>query len=128
PRLKGEATRTAAAIYATLGLAVPDAGSLPEDHLAFELDAVLAFHEVFRRSGAGAESPELVALWGYFLFDHLARWVPLFLSRIRQAQDVPAEIRRAASLLAAWLSAETGETGESPTRPAPTMHQPGGTA
>ncbi|MDQ2081434.1 molecular chaperone TorD family protein [Xanthobacteraceae bacterium Astr-EGSB] len=105
-RLMGDATRRAAAIYDAIGLSSPLPGSLPDDHLALELDAVLAFRALLVR-GASAE---LAALWRYFLHDHLAVWVPRFAAAVRRAEPVSPAIVRVVALLSAWLDEETGET------------------
>lgn len=104
-RLMGEATRRVAAIYDALGLSSPLPGSLPEDHLALELDAVLAFRALDR----SAPSAELAALWTYFLHDHLALWLPSFVAAVRQAGQAPPAIGHAVAALSAWLNEETGD-------------------
>jgi TorA maturation chaperone TorD len=120
-RLMGESTRIAAAVYDALGVSSPLMGSLPDDHLALELDAAVAF----RALKAPEQSAELAALWDYFLRDHLMLWVPLFVACIRQEPDVPPAISHVASLLSAWLS---DESGAKPLASAPAMYQPGGMA
>jgi TorA maturation chaperone TorD len=105
-RLMGDATRRAAAIYDAIGLASPLPGSLPDDHLALELDAVLAFRTLLVRE----PSAELSVLWSYFLHDHLALWVPQFVAAVRGAGQVPPAIARVVALLSAWLAEETDET------------------
>jgi len=105
-RLMGDATRRVAAIYDAIGLASPQPGSLPDDHLALELDAVLAFRALTARG----PNAELDALWRYFLDDHLALWLPQFADAVRRAGPVPAAISHAVALLSTWLDEETGET------------------
>jgi TorA maturation chaperone TorD len=102
--LMGESTRIAAAVYDALGVSSPSNGSLPDDHLALELDAAVVFHALKARE----QSAELAALWDYFLRDHLMLWVPLFVACIKQVPDVPPAISHVASLLSAWLSEECG--------------------
>jgi len=119
--LMGESTRIAAAVYDALGVASPSNGSLPDDHLALELDAAVVFHALKARE----QSAELAALWDYFLRDHLMLWVPLFVASIKQAPDVPPAISHVASLLLAWLSEESGAE---PVAQVPTLSQPGGIA
>jgi TorA maturation chaperone TorD len=104
-RLMGDATRRAAAIYDAIGLASPLPGSLPDDHLALELDAVLAFRALL----ACKPSAELEILWRYFLHDHLALWVPRFVAAVRGAGQVPAAVTRVVTLLSAWLDEEIDE-------------------
>jgi putative dimethyl sulfoxide reductase chaperone len=105
PRLMGAATQRAAAIYDAIGLTSPLPGSLPDDHLALELDAVLAFRALMARG----PSAELTALWRYFLHDHLALWLPKFAAAIRRAERVPPAIGHVVALLSAWLDEETGD-------------------
>ncbi len=115
-RLMAESTRQAAAVYDALGLHSPLSGSLPDDHIALELDALVAFAEL--REGSerndrphGRSQPwrgaELDALWRWFLCEHVARWVPPFLERVRAARDVPPAIAEVATQLAAWLATQT---------------------
>jgi TorA maturation chaperone TorD len=105
-RLMGDATRRAAAIYDALGLSSPLPGSLPDDHLALELDAVLAFRALLARE----PSVELAALWHYFLHDHLALWLPKFTAAVRDAEPVSPAIVHVVALLLAWLDEETSQT------------------
>lgn len=120
-RLMGDATRTAAAVYDTLGLSSPLTGSLPDDHLALELDAVLAF----RALAARRSSPQLAVLWDYFLNNHLALWVPLFAARVTATPGLLPAIRRAVMLLSQWLADEIKTRGLAS---AAMTHQAGGTA
>ncbi|MDR3438711.1 molecular chaperone TorD family protein [Telmatospirillum sp.] len=121
-RLMGESTRRAAAVYDALGLSSSFDEELPYDHLALELDAVLAF----RVLGAQDQSAELDALWHYFLHDHLACWLPLFTAKVMQAPaPLHPEISRAIAFLSAWLAAAIKDL---PQESLPMTHQPGGTA
>ena len=105
-RLMGDVTQRVAAIYEAIGLACPRPGSLPDDHLALELDALLAF----RALGTRAPDAGLAALRRYFLHEHMALWLPRFATAVRQAAEVPPAIARVIALLLACLDEELAET------------------
>jgi len=108
----GEVTLRAREVYRRLGLVSPLEGALPDDHLALELDALLAMD---RASRAGAPE-ELALLRRSFLTDHLRRWVPSFCSRVAAAPDVPEPLRAVQGLLECWLelTPSTPNEGERP--------------
>lgn len=114
-RLMGDVTGRVAAIYDAIGLRSPLSGSVPDDHIALELDAALAFGELLRGHGAArpVDAP-LAMLWRYFVCEHLALWLPAFTARIESAGDVPPPLRHVNQCLNAWLAEETralqGET------------------
>jgi TorA maturation chaperone TorD len=116
-RLMGAATRRAAAVYDALGLSSPLSGSLPDDHLALELDAALAF----RTLAARRQDDQVDALWRYFLHDHMAHWLPKFAAAVAGAADVAPAIGFAVGLLSQWLAEETKSTP-------PNVDQSGGLA
>jgi len=122
-RLMGEATLFAREAYAALGLASPWQGSLPDDHIGLELDAVLAVFAALQQGAADlADSPasapsapsgplapgpaaeDLAAWWDAFVAGHMAAWVPSFLDALRRAGATSAVMGRAGDDLARWLA------------------------
>jgi TorA maturation chaperone TorD len=102
PTLMGAPALEVRRAYGRLGLAVPDQGATPDDHLAFELDAVLALDAVAGQ-GAEANEPGLNALRSWFVVEHMGGWVPEFISATRRQRDVSAPVAMAVSALEAWL-------------------------
>ncbi len=113
--LMGKPAQDARQAYRSMGLAVPRQGTTPDDHLAFELDAVLAL-----RTLAGASSSCPAEPHAAFITDHMACWLPRFIQAVRAnlpsgaAGGVPGSPERTAcpvtlavDTLAAWLDEET---------------------
>lgn len=94
PTLMGSPALAVREAYRSLGLAVPDQGATPDDHLAFELDAMAALE------GAEGQFDE-VRSW--MVHEHLGDWVPRFVDAVRTAPNVSAPIRMAVNALEAWL-------------------------
>jgi len=103
PQVMGKSTLIARQVFEMIGLQSPWQGTLPDDHLSLELDACLRFSEIRQ----AANSHEAEELWNYFLFDHLAKWLPLWIDRVRKADQVPEAIHAVINVLADWLAEET---------------------
>lgn len=95
PLLMGKQTLEVRDAYRALGLAVPDQNATPDDHLAFELDAVAAL------GVAGDESVEPLRTW--FISDHMSGWIPLFAEAVREQHGVSEPVRMAVEALTSWL-------------------------
>ncbi len=102
PSLMGPPTLEVRDAYRRLGLAVPDQGATPDDHLAFELDAMVAFDALAGAVAAGEEA-ELGELRAWFVAEHMAGWVPRFIEATRGQGDVSPPVAMAASALEQWL-------------------------
>ena len=102
PLLMGRETMAVRQVYAELGLGSPDRNSLPEDHLALELDASAVMISALEEE----QNPELAELWRVFLQDHLAGWIPGFIQRIQRTPDVHPVFAYVSDQLQAWLDAE----------------------
>lgn len=106
-RLMGDVTGRVAAVYDTIGLRSPLAGSVPDDHLALELDAALALAAMAGAAPAPLPSQAPVALLRrWFVEEHLAQWLPQFIARVDAAADVPPALQHANRCLADWLDDE----------------------
>lgn len=99
PQLMGKSTLMVRRLYEMAGLVSPLQGRLPDDHLGVELDAALGLLTLVER--CDAEEPR--ALWRYFLHEHLASWVPRFLSQARKAETGHPAVDLALDRLEAWL-------------------------
>ena len=102
PLVMGETTLTIRRLYHLVGLASPWEGTLPDDHLALELDVALQLRAGLHQT----ESTPLQSVYHYFLHEHLARWIPLFLSRVAQADDLHPAVRWVCEELGRWLDRE----------------------
>lgn len=107
--LMGRATMEAREAYHRLGLAVPGEGVIPDDHLAYELEAVLAMKTV-RTAQAGAADEETAELHAWFVGEHLAHWIPPFVRTVREHATRGGVIALAADALAAWFDSELNST------------------
>lgn len=109
--LMGKAALEARQLYHQLGLAVPQEGVIPDDHLAFELEAMIVL-----KSALGADAlptTETKALHAWFVREHLARWLPPFILATRTHASAGGVIALAADALAAWFDKELNTTAAS---------------
>jgi len=102
PYVMGNTTLTIRRLYETVGLVSPWQGSLPEDHLALELDACRQLRANLGRSG----SPDLLELYGFLIENHMAEWIPIFVARVMAHSDTPAVIGWICRKLKNWLTLE----------------------
>lgn len=107
PVLMGKTTMEVRQAFGALGLEVPDRNCTPDDHLAFELDAVSALAAI------GEEDPAAAEIRGWFIQDHMGDWVPRFASAVRQQPDVSEPVRMAVDALTKWLDSAQAETAGS---------------
>lgn len=77
--LMGPTTLGIRRIYASLGLEVPDRGRIPDDFIAYELDAVSA---ILTRDTLDA------AVLEPLLGGHMIQWIPKFCDRCRQQKHL----------------------------------------
>lgn len=102
PSLMGRPALEARRVYLALGLEVPQKNTTPDDHLAYELDAVAAL--------AGAtDDDETRNELSRFVGEHMHGWIPRFVDAVREQADVSEPIRQAVSALAAWLDSARNE-------------------
>lgn len=102
PVLMGRSTLDVREVYHFLGLASPAENSLPDDHIALELDACVAMHSAFTQNC----TTELDAVWRVFLQHHLQQWIPKFVARIKNNTEVHAVFCYVAERLQTWLDTE----------------------
>jgi TorA maturation chaperone TorD len=112
--LMGRATSEARQTYHRLGLAVPEEGVIPDDHLAFELEAVLAMKSILAAGGGAPETDthdaEIADLHAWFVGEHLARWLPPFVQAVRDHGSENGVVAMATEALAAWFETERTTT------------------
>lgn len=101
PRLMGPSTLKVREVYRNLGLASPQENSLPDDHLALELDAC-----VVMQSLVASGHSEYVQMWTDFVQGHMARWVPGFIARLRAAPELHPLFIVIADRVEEWLDSE----------------------
>lgn len=99
PRLMDDTTLKVRRIYEMAGLISPLQGQLPDDHIGVELDAALTLSAL--AEDVDAQEPR--ALWHYFLYDHLQRWLPGFIDKTRRAQAGHPAVDLALDHLETWL-------------------------
>lgn len=102
--LMGNAALEAREFYHRLGVAVPREGAIPDDHLAYELEAMIVL-----KSALGAEaspSPDTRALHAWFVREHLGRWLPHFILATRTHASAGGVVALATDALAAWFDNE----------------------
>lgn len=101
--LMGRATMEVRQVYHALGLAVQQEGSIPDDHLAFELEAVLAM-KVMLEGQVGPS--DLKTLYAWLVCEHLAHWVPPMLQAVREHAGPGSIVAMVTDILALWLDNE----------------------
>lgn len=102
--LMGNAALEAREFYHRLGVAVPQEGAIPDDHLAYELEAMIVLKSALRAEAS--PSPETTALHAWFVREHLARWLPPFILATRTHASAGGVIALATDALAAWFDNE----------------------
>lgn len=103
PFVMGETTLKVRQLYEMIGLTSPWNETVPDDHIALELDACLHMHQGILQSHA----PQLDALYDYFLSEHMSRWVPKFVDKVSQADRTPETILWICRQLSQWLTMAT---------------------
>ncbi len=93
-RLMGASTARVRQLYDMLGLTSPWENKIPDDHIAFELDALWQISHALQ----SVVSPQLKDAQAY-LHEHLRAWVPAFVERIRAAPDPHPSILAVADAL-----------------------------
>ena len=102
PHVMGETTLMVRRLYQTVGLASPWEGKIPDDHISLELDACLYMRMGLLKS----ESAQLCDIYGYFLNEHMAMWIPAFCAKINEARELPKLISWVSRELDSWLACE----------------------
>jgi len=108
PTLMGTKTLEVRQAYARMGLAVPDMGTTPDDHLAFELDAILALNSQTTPEDAEA----LVALREWFITEHMGEWIPQFTAAVEQQENVSKPVQMATNALKLWIGCAMNDVCE----------------
>ncbi len=88
--------------YSALGLTSPWHGTLPDDHLALEIDACLYLRQICAMDRAD-ETGELFPLCRAFFDQHLQVWVPRFCERVRTGTEPGSFMHTVVDLLERWL-------------------------
>ncbi len=102
PHVMGETTLMVRRLYQTVGLVSPWEGRIPDDHISLELDACLHMRMGLLKSG----SSQLCDIYSYFLNEHMARWIPAFIAKINEAQELHPVIGWVGRELDSWLACE----------------------
>ena len=98
PFVMGETTLKIRRLYEMIGLRSAWNGTIPDDHIALELEACMVMRQGMTRS----DSSRLLALYDYFMSSHVAIWIPKFIDRVTQADEVPDPIFWVCRQLSAW--------------------------
>jgi len=85
PQLMSKSTMFIRDIYAILGLEAPMKNKVPDDHISYELDAIYQISIVLNK----VPSKEMFAMKEYLMNEHLSIWLPLFINKVRQVDNVP---------------------------------------
>ena len=101
-RLMGTTTLKIRQLFDMLGLSLPWQNSIPDDHVAFELDALWQLEQALRTTN----SSQLADARDY-LRAHLQAWVPAFVAKIQAAPDLhPALLAVSQALVEAVYTTE----------------------
>ena len=103
PQLMGASTMQVREFYLSMGLAVPAQGSMPDDHIAFELDSWRSLCALCRQPLEPEVKQSVLAAKRWLIRDHMGAWVPLFVRRVLSAPDPCLPVQFAASCLDHWL-------------------------
>lgn len=104
PQFMGASTLDIRQFFSNLGLAVPNQGSVPDDHLAFELDAWVALcttlHNLPEQSQA---QHEVLEAFHWLISEHMNLWIPLFIHKALAQSDLTPPLYLALASLSFWL-------------------------
>jgi putative dimethyl sulfoxide reductase chaperone len=121
-RLLGPTTLRVAAAYEAQGLAPDPDAHEPADYISAELEFMyfLIRHEIAAHATADAAALDAVrSAQAAFVLEHLARWLPAFIARIREARPQPP-FGAAATLLEALAAADANDLRHEGSKPSAT--------
>lgn len=101
PALMGAPALEARRFYRELGLTLPDQGATPDDHLAYELDALVALLSPHPPDDPGNEEARERA--ARFVRGHMAAWLPRFIDAARGASPATRPVATAVEALSQWF-------------------------
>lgn len=101
PALMGAPALEARRFYRELGLTLPDQGATPDDHLAYELDALVALLSPLAPDDPGNEEARERA--ARFVRGHMAAWLPRFIDAARGASPATRPVATAVEALSQWF-------------------------
>jgi TorA maturation chaperone TorD len=96
PQVMGKCTLEVRQLYHQLGYEVPQENSLPDDHIAYEIDACLLLFSCLSPTSAQHD-----ALY-WLAHDHLGQWLPRFIDRINNHAPTPV-ISSVVDVLSLWF-------------------------
>jgi len=102
--IQGDVTAKVRTFYESIGLRIDEQGSEPEDSLAYELDACRHLQLL------ASKVPEASEVYGAFIHEHIALWVPEFVIRARKHCQESVAVKDVLTLLSEWVLNETGNT------------------
>jgi TorA maturation chaperone TorD len=121
PALMGAPALEARRFYRELGLTLPDQGTTPDDHLAYELDALVALLSPLAHDQGGPDAPDDSGDLGdlgdlgdpesveareraaRFVRGHMAAWLPRFIDAARGASPATRPVATAVEALSQWF-------------------------
>ena len=102
--IQGDVTAKVRTFYESIGLQINELGSEPEDSLAYELDACRHLQLLV------SKAPEAAEVYGAFIHEHIALWVPEFVTKAREHCQESVAVKHVLMLLSEWALNETGNT------------------
>ena len=102
--IQGSVTAEIRMFYRSIGLSLHETGSEPEDSLAYELDACRHLQLLAR------EVPEAAEVYARFIHEHIALWVPVFISKAMEHCPESVAVKDVLMRLSEWVEKETGTT------------------
>lgn len=114
PQLMGQVTLEVRNLYRKLGIAVPQEGQMPDDHIAYELDAMLMLtHLAAVAADGGLDATHALELANCraWLLEHMRTWVPQFAHHVLAVKDVSAPIALSIGILLDWMGRPDSENG-----------------
>ena len=104
PELMGQSTLHMRNLLYELCLCVPREGQDPEDHLACELEVWLVLMNLLEQHSENQETHGgLRTIINWLTNEHMARWIPQFTQRAREAENLPPATALALTSLTIWL-------------------------
>ena len=104
--IQGRVTSTVRQFFNSIGLAVPEVGSEPEDSIAYELDACRFLLLL------GRKEPKATEAYKGFMKEHIALWVPEFSTRALKHCGESQAVRDVLVLISEWILKESETTSK----------------
>jgi len=102
--VQGNITREVREFYNSIGLSLPQAGTIPEDSLPLEFDTCRYLLHL------SEELPKAKDIYHEFIDEHMTLWLPKFTEQALLSCEDSIAIRDVLILIEGWINTESGKS------------------